>query len=143
MGAEFLFMKDNAHPHRANIADECLQLEDITRMDWPAYSPDLNPIEHVSETVPHNQNRSIHAKRNHFPLKPTCSLAIHKSQGIWGFDEIVYKYREAQPLVYVVLSRVTSQEGLQIVPTDGRQRFTTADETTQTKQRWSNASNMK
>ncbi|GFT24080.1 transposable element Tc3 transposase [Trichonephila clavipes] len=40
-------MDDNAHPHRANIVDECLQSEDITRMDWPAYSPDLNPIEHV------------------------------------------------------------------------------------------------
>ncbi|GFX61337.1 transposable element Tc3 transposase [Trichonephila clavipes] len=47
MGAEFLFMDDNAHPHRANIVDECLQSEDITRMDWPAYSLDLNPIEHV------------------------------------------------------------------------------------------------
>ncbi|GFV11540.1 transposable element Tcb1 transposase [Trichonephila clavipes] len=47
MGAEFLFMDDNARPHRANIVVECLQSEDITRMDWPAYSPDLNPIEHV------------------------------------------------------------------------------------------------
>ncbi|GFU12957.1 cholecystokinin receptor [Trichonephila clavipes] len=47
MGAEFLFMDDNACSHRANIVDECLQSEDITRMDWPAYSPDLNPIEHV------------------------------------------------------------------------------------------------
>ncbi|GFU50290.1 transposable element Tc3 transposase [Trichonephila clavipes] len=47
MGAEFLFMADNARPHRANIVDECLQSEDITRMDWPAYLPDLNPIEHV------------------------------------------------------------------------------------------------
>ncbi|GFW59659.1 transposable element Tcb1 transposase [Trichonephila clavipes] len=47
MGAEFLFMDDNAHLHRANIVDEGLQSEDITRMDWPAYSPDLNPIEHV------------------------------------------------------------------------------------------------
>ncbi|GFX86754.1 DDE_3 domain-containing protein [Trichonephila clavipes] len=47
MGAEFLFMDDNARPHRANIVDECLQSEDITRMDSPAYSPDLNPIEHV------------------------------------------------------------------------------------------------
>ncbi|GFW56872.1 transposable element Tcb1 transposase [Trichonephila clavipes] len=25
MGAEFLFMDDNARPHRANIVDECLQ----------------------------------------------------------------------------------------------------------------------
>ncbi|GFV62957.1 DDE_3 domain-containing protein [Trichonephila clavipes] len=48
MGAEFLLMDDNARPHRANIVDECLQSEDITRMDWPAYSPDLNPIEHVA-----------------------------------------------------------------------------------------------
>ncbi|GFW34675.1 transposable element Tcb1 transposase [Trichonephila clavipes] len=47
MGAEFLFMDDNARPHRENIVDECLQSEVITRMDWPAYSPDLNPKEHV------------------------------------------------------------------------------------------------
>ncbi|GFX90449.1 transposable element Tcb1 transposase [Trichonephila clavipes] len=46
-GAEFLFMDDNARPHRTNIVDECLQLENITRMDWPAYSPNLNPIKHV------------------------------------------------------------------------------------------------
>ncbi|GFV41864.1 transposable element Tcb1 transposase [Trichonephila clavipes] len=47
MGAEFLLMDDNPRPHRANIVEECLQSEDITRMDWPAYSPDLNPIVHV------------------------------------------------------------------------------------------------
>ncbi|GFV54738.1 transposable element Tcb1 transposase [Trichonephila clavipes] len=47
MGAKLLFMDDNARPHHANIVDECLQSKDITRMDWPAYSPDLNPIEHV------------------------------------------------------------------------------------------------
>ncbi|GFU99873.1 transposable element Tcb1 transposase [Trichonephila clavipes] len=47
MGAEFLFMDDNARALRGNIVDECLQSKDITRMDWPAYSPDLNPIEHV------------------------------------------------------------------------------------------------
>ncbi|GFX05955.1 transposable element Tcb2 transposase [Trichonephila clavipes] len=47
MGAEFRFMDDNASPHRANIVDECLQSENTTRMDWPVYSPDLNPIQHV------------------------------------------------------------------------------------------------
>nr|XP_015920016.1 uncharacterized protein LOC107449097 [Parasteatoda tepidariorum] len=36
MGAEFLFMDGNTHPHRANIVDECFQPEDITCMDWPA-----------------------------------------------------------------------------------------------------------
>ncbi|GFX82560.1 transposable element Tcb2 transposase [Trichonephila clavipes] len=33
MGAEFLFMDDNARPHQANIVDKCLQSVDITRMD--------------------------------------------------------------------------------------------------------------
>ncbi|KFM60008.1 Transposable element Tcb1 transposase, partial [Stegodyphus mimosarum] len=47
MGAQFVFMDDNAHPHRENIVSECLQSEDITRMEWPAFSLDLNPVEHV------------------------------------------------------------------------------------------------
>ncbi|GFW36109.1 hypothetical protein TNCV_4929721 [Trichonephila clavipes] len=29
------------------IAEQLLESEDIERMDWPARSPDLNPIEHV------------------------------------------------------------------------------------------------
>ncbi|GFU14476.1 transposable element Tcb1 transposase [Trichonephila clavipes] len=64
MGTEFLFMDDNARPHRANIVDECLQSEDITRMDWPAYSPDLNPIEPVWDML----GRRIAARQ----LPPTC-----------------------------------------------------------------------
>ncbi|GFU25471.1 transposable element Tcb1 transposase [Trichonephila clavipes] len=47
MGAQFLFMDDNSRPHSTNIVVECLQSEDITRMNSPAYSPDLNPTEHV------------------------------------------------------------------------------------------------
>ncbi|GFV34076.1 uncharacterized protein TNCV_639871 [Trichonephila clavipes] len=51
MGAEFLFIDDNARPHRANIVDECLQSEHITRIAWPAYSSDLNPIKHVWDVL--------------------------------------------------------------------------------------------
>ncbi|GFY32543.1 transposable element Tcb2 transposase [Trichonephila clavipes] len=47
MDAEYLFMEDNERPHRANIVEEYLQSEEITRMDWPAHSPELNPLEHV------------------------------------------------------------------------------------------------
>ncbi|GFU71103.1 retrovirus-related Pol polyprotein from transposon TNT 1-94 [Trichonephila clavipes] len=61
MGAEFLFIYDNARPHRANIVDECLQSEDITRMDWPAYSPDLNPIDHVVTFIGQGEDRKIDA----------------------------------------------------------------------------------
>ncbi|GFU70387.1 cubilin [Trichonephila clavipes] len=51
MGAEFLFMDGNTRSHRANIVHECLQSEDIIRMDWLAYSPDLNPIEHERDML--------------------------------------------------------------------------------------------
>ncbi|GFX22749.1 hypothetical protein TNCV_4838861 [Trichonephila clavipes] len=47
MGLQFLFMDDNAPCHRTVAADQLLESEDIERMDWPARSPDLNPIEHV------------------------------------------------------------------------------------------------
>ncbi|GFW51871.1 transposable element Tcb1 transposase [Trichonephila clavipes] len=71
MGAEFLFMDDNAHPHRANIVDECLQSEDITRMVWPAYSPDLNPKEHVLDMLA----RRIAARQP----PPTCLLEFWRA----------------------------------------------------------------
>ncbi|GFV59065.1 transposable element Tcb1 transposase [Trichonephila clavipes] len=47
MGAEFLFRDDNARPYSAYIVDKCLHSEDITQMDWLAYSLDLNSIEHM------------------------------------------------------------------------------------------------
>ncbi|GFX55288.1 uncharacterized protein TNCV_3968421 [Trichonephila clavipes] len=68
MDAEFLFIDHNARPYHANIVDECLQSEDITRMDWPAYSPDLNPIEHVWDML----GRRIAARQ----LPPTCLLEL-------------------------------------------------------------------
>ncbi|GFW59477.1 transposable element Tcb2 transposase [Trichonephila clavipes] len=46
-GLQFLFMDDNAPCHRTVAAEQLLESEDIERMDWPARSPDLNPIEHV------------------------------------------------------------------------------------------------
>ncbi|GFU80687.1 hypothetical protein TNCV_5127071 [Trichonephila clavipes] len=38
---------DNARPHRARLVENMLEAETIQRMELPACSPDLNPIEHV------------------------------------------------------------------------------------------------
>ncbi|GFS98060.1 transposable element Tcb1 transposase [Trichonephila clavipes] len=38
---------DNARPHRAHLVENMLEAETIQRMELPACSPDLNPIEHV------------------------------------------------------------------------------------------------
>ncbi|GFX34886.1 DDE_3 domain-containing protein [Trichonephila clavipes] len=51
MGLQFLFMDDNAPCHRTVAAEQLLESEDIVRMDWPARSPDLNPIEHVGRRL--------------------------------------------------------------------------------------------
>ena len=47
VGDQFILMDDNARPHTAHIVQRYLYIEGITRMDWPARSPDLNPIEHM------------------------------------------------------------------------------------------------
>ncbi|KAI3375500.1 hypothetical protein L3Q82_003829 [Scortum barcoo] len=54
----FLLMQDNARPHVAGVCQQFLQDEGIDAMDWPACSPDLNPIEHIWDIM----SRSIHQR---------------------------------------------------------------------------------
>ena len=47
IGADCILMDDNARPHRAHVTSQYLEDGIIVRMDWPARSPDMNPIEHA------------------------------------------------------------------------------------------------
>ena len=47
VGENFILMDDNARAHRARITDQYLEQVTIVLMEWPARSPDLNPIEHA------------------------------------------------------------------------------------------------
>ena len=42
-----ILQQDNAPPHTARITKQWLANNGIPFLDWPPYSPDLNPIEHV------------------------------------------------------------------------------------------------
>ena len=43
----FVYQDDNAPPHRARLVRQFLDDNDVTRLDWPSKSPDLNPIENI------------------------------------------------------------------------------------------------
>ena len=45
--ADFLFQDDNAPCHRARKVMNWMEETKIQRLDWPAQSPDLNPIEYL------------------------------------------------------------------------------------------------
>ncbi|KFM67475.1 Transposable element Tcb2 transposase, partial [Stegodyphus mimosarum] len=56
IGADFIFMDDNARTQQTpafhtRAFQTLLENEDITRMDWPTYSPGINLIEHVWDTL--------------------------------------------------------------------------------------------
>nr|CAH7726191.1 unnamed protein product [Callosobruchus chinensis] len=48
IGDQFIFMDDNARPHRTRAVQQALEKGNIARLKWPAMSPDINPITEIT-----------------------------------------------------------------------------------------------
>ncbi|GFV87388.1 transposable element Tc1 transposase [Trichonephila clavipes] len=111
MGLQFLFMDDNAPCHRAVAAEQLLESEDIVRMDWPARSPDLNPIEHFGLAIHQNDHqarrRFVEWAQNEIAVVPDFHKRIlFSDEAHFWLNGYVNKqncriWSEANPQVYV------------------------------------------
>ena len=61
-----VFQQDNARPHEARVTCHFLLAQGVNVLPWPAYSPDLSPVEHlwdylgrhVANRIPRPRNRN-------------------------------------------------------------------------------------
>ncbi|CCE35402.1 uncharacterized protein CPUR_06831 [Claviceps purpurea 20.1] len=47
LDGDTIFMHDNAPIHTAKMVKECLEELEVTPLEWPPYSPNLDPIENL------------------------------------------------------------------------------------------------
>ena len=50
-GRNFVYVQDKAQPHTARDMVAFLDQQNVEVMDWPARSPEMNPIEHVRDQM--------------------------------------------------------------------------------------------
>jgi transposase len=82
-----IFMQDNAPVHRAYIIRNLLQELGLNTMEWPPYSPDLNPIENlwaIVKTIIFNDYPEL---RNAPDNDSTLSQLIQAAKEAWNSIE--------------------------------------------------------
>lgn len=72
---QFIFQQDNAAIHVSKNSREWFAARDIPLMEWPACSPDLNPIENLWGIMA----RDIYTNGRQFTTIKSLKEEIHKS----------------------------------------------------------------
>lgn len=63
VGPDFLFIDDNACPHKTDEVSNILEIGNIECTNWPAYSPDLNPKQHAWDAFGRCISQRTHPSR--------------------------------------------------------------------------------
>ncbi len=59
-----MLQHDNARPHAARICTQFLEADNIPVLAWPAYSPDMSPIEHVWDALDRRMRQRVPVPAN-------------------------------------------------------------------------------
>jgi transposase len=78
-----VYMQDNAPIHRARIVTDWLESNDVDVLQWPPYSPDINPIENVWSHIKDAMNRMC-------PKPSTLAELETAVQAIWSSVSLDY-----------------------------------------------------
>ena len=74
-----IFQQDNARPHVARVCRQFLANHNIQPLDWPAYSSDLSPIEHLWDEL----DRRVRRRQNTpTTLQPTEKCLVGRVEHI-------------------------------------------------------------
>ncbi|KAG2904581.1 hypothetical protein PC119_g11450 [Phytophthora cactorum] len=82
-GLDYIYQQDNASIHRSHLTKEFFEEEGITVLNWPARSPDLNPIENVWSMMA----RYVYANGRQYDNVASLTAAILES---WEAIELSY-----------------------------------------------------
>ena len=92
-------MDDNATAHRARIVNQYIDDQGVERMEWPARSPDMNPIEHAWDML----QRRVSARQRQPSTRNELVAALTEEWGLIPQRDIKKLIRSFQTRVIEII----------------------------------------